>query len=392
MTFDRHGFYRVGEFKTYSKLEAIELHNKTGIHPHWDFNESVFDCYDWTVEPKTSLQELYKKRAQQLRSQYDYLILNYSSGADSQTILDTFVDNDILLDETFSLINLQGTGDINNPLNDEIFQYAIPYMQSLNQTQSWPKHRVLDCTQGMVDFFSKSNSIDWVYNVNMIWTAFNVSIPDLIMSVPEWRNMMHKGIKIAIITGTDKPRLVHENGQWAARFIDISGFNGNVQMTVPDLLPYSTEYFYWTPDLPEIIIKQAHLVKNYMNSGDVKNLPHITLEKTDVAYKTVAGKKYWLNFIGLHSIIYPTWHRHQRPNACKPASMLYNVDTRSGGSGRENWFYDVGVTNEFRKRWETGYRHMWQTLPDYWKNNPLEISQGVKGSVSKNYYLEKETK
>ena len=39
---DKLGVYRVGDFKFYSKLEAIEMHAKTGIHPHWDFNEAVF--------------------------------------------------------------------------------------------------------------------------------------------------------------------------------------------------------------------------------------------------------------------------------------------------------------------------------------------------------------
>ena len=72
---DKLGVYRVGDLKFYSKLEAIEMHTKTGIHPHWDFNEAVFSSYDWTVEPKEDLLELYKQRAEQLRNQYDYIIL-----------------------------------------------------------------------------------------------------------------------------------------------------------------------------------------------------------------------------------------------------------------------------------------------------------------------------
>jgi hypothetical protein len=80
---DKLGVYRVGDLKFYSKLQAIEMSTKTGIHLHWDFNEAVFDSYDWTVEPKDSLVELYRQRAQQLRNKYDYIILAYSGGADS---------------------------------------------------------------------------------------------------------------------------------------------------------------------------------------------------------------------------------------------------------------------------------------------------------------------
>ena len=88
---DRLGCYRVGDLKFYSKLEAIEMHTRTGIHPHWDFNEAVFSSYDWTVEPEENILELYRQRAQQLRDKYDYIILIYSGGADSETILQSFI-------------------------------------------------------------------------------------------------------------------------------------------------------------------------------------------------------------------------------------------------------------------------------------------------------------
>jgi hypothetical protein len=72
---DRLGCYRVGDLKFYSKLEAIEMHTRTGIHPHWDFNEAAFSSYDWTTEPEENLLELYRQRAQQLRNKYDYIVL-----------------------------------------------------------------------------------------------------------------------------------------------------------------------------------------------------------------------------------------------------------------------------------------------------------------------------
>jgi hypothetical protein len=80
---DRLGCYRVGDLKFYSKLEAIETMQQTGIHLHWDFNEAVFGCYNWKQEPVDSLSDLYRRRAQQLRDQYDYIVLCYSGGADS---------------------------------------------------------------------------------------------------------------------------------------------------------------------------------------------------------------------------------------------------------------------------------------------------------------------
>ena len=60
---DKFGYYKIGNKKTYSKLEAIELHDRTGVHPEWEFNSAEFSCYDWSKEPSESLGELYKNRA-----------------------------------------------------------------------------------------------------------------------------------------------------------------------------------------------------------------------------------------------------------------------------------------------------------------------------------------
>ena len=43
----------------------------------WHYNDTFFSSFDWTKEPKESLSSLYIKKAEQLRNDYDYLILMY---------------------------------------------------------------------------------------------------------------------------------------------------------------------------------------------------------------------------------------------------------------------------------------------------------------------------
>ena len=95
------GYYQVGNYRTFSKLEAIEIEQATGETVHWNFNDEVYSCYDWTKEPEpnTSISEFYRRRAQQLRDKYEYLVLMYSGGPDSQVILDTCLGNNIHIDE-----------------------------------------------------------------------------------------------------------------------------------------------------------------------------------------------------------------------------------------------------------------------------------------------------
>ena len=86
----------------------------------------AFDAIDWTKEPIKSLKQLFKERAEQIRDLYDYLIIYFSGGSDSITVLNSFLDNNIPVDEV--VINY--ISQINEPiLNGE---YAKKYLKYRN--------------------------------------------------------------------------------------------------------------------------------------------------------------------------------------------------------------------------------------------------------------------
>ena len=90
-----------------NKLEACLELNRIGgdHHVHWNYHEDVFSRALWTHEPPDDIEELYRQRALQLREQYDHLVLFYSGGADSTTILQAFIKNNIKLDLLFGIIS-----------------------------------------------------------------------------------------------------------------------------------------------------------------------------------------------------------------------------------------------------------------------------------------------
>ena len=93
------GYYKVGNLEFSSKIQACIHSTATKMPVEWVFNDNVFNSYDWTVEPKEDILELYRRRAQQLRDKYDYLILYFSGGSDSYNVLRSYIDNGIKLDE-----------------------------------------------------------------------------------------------------------------------------------------------------------------------------------------------------------------------------------------------------------------------------------------------------
>jgi hypothetical protein len=149
-------------------------------------------------------------------------------------------------------------------------------------------------------------------------------------------------------------------------------------MSISGKLPYTDEAFYWTPDLPKIVIKQAHVIRRYLNNH-VFTSPHITKAKTNLAYKIIDGEKMWLTSHGMHELIYPTYVP-KVVTAAKPPSVVF--------SDRDTWFYNMEKSSRALQVYKMGLEKMWQTAPDYWKNNPNNMSAGLKACWSKSYFLE----
>jgi len=371
---DTLGCYRVGDTKVYSKLQAIELHAKTGIHPHWDFNEAVFGSYNWTEEPATDLLELYRQRAQQLRDRYDYIILTYSGGADSTTVLESFVNNDIKLDEVVSYVNHER----NSFLSAEIYQAAIPKLDEIKQKQPSIKFRLLNMVDFQMDHFGIADTrYDWIYEMNAYINPNNASRTDFGLKIKEWRDMIHAGKRVCILTALDKPRVWQINGKFVFRFIDFIDCAATVK-SIAGEQPWRDELFYWTPDLPEIMIKQAHIIKRYLQ-GDVTNLPFVSRERSDLAYREHQGIKYWLSNHGVHQLIYPNWDIGTF-TVGKATSVFFTP--------RDTWFFNLQDEHPVKRNWITGLDKLWKTVPNYWKNDPTDITKGIKACWSRDYYLE----
>jgi hypothetical protein len=372
---DKLGVYRVGDLKFHSKLEAIEMHAATGIHPHWDFNEAVFSSYDWTVEPAENILELYRQRAQQLRDKYDYIILFYSGGADSTTALESFVNNGIHLDEVVSYVNQSATGDPNSWLNIEVNRVSVPTIKEKYPTL---RHRILDLKDFMLDYFNQAQSkFDWIYEMNAYFSPNNVARESLPLKVKDWADLIHAGKRVGIVWGHDKPRIVHNDGKYSFRFIDFID-SGPTVTSIAGKQPYTDELFFWTPDLPKIVIKQAHLIKQYLDQPLFPNIPHVSLARSDLAQRQINNTYHWLDAPGVHALIYPNWNQKIFQLA-KPQSVLFTP--------RDKWFFDMETQNPLRKNWEVGLEKLWLLLPDYWKNDPTSISKGIRACWSKDYLL-----
>ena len=375
---EQFGFYRVGDAKFYSKLEAAHEHERSGLPFRWDFNEAVYSSYDWRIEPTETLEELYRQRAQQIRDRYDYLVLWFSGGGDSSNVLNSFVNNNIKLDEVASYVNYEATHDKTNFLNGEIYHVAKPKVATAQLKQPWLKHTIIDLAKQTVDHFTnKETKFDWIYHMNGYLNPNNAAKQNIKLREAHWRNMINSGKRVGFIQGLDKPWVHEVKGNYYFRFVDMvdGAVSGQVQMLNR---PWDfDELFYWTPDAPKIVIKQAHIIKRYMSLA-TPTTPYITDDaRHGIVNRTINGKRYFLDVDGISYLIYPGWY--PVPYQAKAPSLFFTP--------RDDWFFNLPDDDPAKYSWRTGLEHIWRVMPNKWIQNPQDIRSGFKKMHSKVYNL-----
>lgn len=379
---DRFGYYCVGNHKFYSKFDAAEFAFRTDQKVTWNYNDTIFGMYDWKREPQDSLPELYRKRAQQLRDQYDYLVLWYSGGADCDNILDTFVDNNIVLDEAVGCVNFEATKNTHGWVNSEIYHLSVPKIQHVKETkQPWLRHTLLDmCEPGMNYFGNPANKFDWIYKANEYLNPSYFSRVQAIKQNRHWNDLINQGKRIGFIWGIDKPRVTGLNGHFYFAFKDMLDSTSASHQLFEKVDGYATEMFYWTPDMPEVVIKQCHVLKNLLKNislpSELLSEQRIDTRLCDSAV-TKQGRVLWLNWKTTCVMLYPKWY--DRPYTNKPASLIFTP--------RDQWFFDLPDNEVAKQVWKQGLEHRWNKTPDTMKVDPKNMSAGFKFFNSKHYYL-----
>ena len=269
---DRFGYYRVGFKKFHHKTLALIESKKTRYKIEWVFNDDAYGSINWSIPITESLDDLYKRRARQLRDNYDYLALYFSGGADSSNMLRAFLNNGIFLDE----IVMQLPEPVKNTFNkedktdsnsySEIPYSAVPILNELkNLIHPNTVVRQQDTSQGLIELLSHDT---WFEEHPFGTTLALNPLARQHTSFTEQHilKLCDTGKRIAQILGTDKPLLMYDGADYYSYFLDVSALHAIpldlTQREISDKA-YHTEFFYWTPDMPEIVVKQSQEIKKH---------------------------------------------------------------------------------------------------------------------------------
>jgi hypothetical protein len=187
----------------------------------------------------------------------------------------------------------------------------------------------------------------------------------------------HKYQNVATIFGIDKPSTTIEYNALIVKYIDSltwlkTSYNNN--------LKFNIEYFYWTPDLPEIVKEQCHVIYQYIRfKPELNHLFTINPVSMYADSKLNADyrKKTRLKNDLINMLVYPDWD-----------GTLFQVDKPDSphNNPQHIWILSKGIPVELES-WFSALNHMRSQLDEkffkYFKGTTIPIDYRL--CVSKAY-------
>ena len=363
MTADKYGFYQVGDLKTYSKMEAIELEKRTNRASHWNFNDEVFSAVNWRQEPAADLWSLYKDRARQIRNQYDYVVLFYSGGSDSHNILNAWIAADCKIDEIAAIWNYGASADKQDHCNAEITNVVLPDIQLLRDGGMEFNFRLIDISQHSLDIFD-AFGLNFEYYINRYFSINNPARALFREKIADYKDIIASGKRLCFVWGIEKPVLGYDNGYY---FNFIDALDNCVSPYVQERyhLGWYDELFYWSTDAVQIPVKQAHIIKNFVQLCNDPGL--YQNDHTNYGYNKQLQQ--YLKVETVKNLIYPKWSNDIFCNG-KAGSFIY--------SDRDTWFFNSNL--ELKERYDQVVKHV--------VSHGRIKNRNIVPHSSKRYYLE----
>ena len=184
----------------------------------------------------------------------------------------------------------------------------------------------------------------------------------------EHNELLHRGKRVGFVYGIDKPRLIRDDSNIYFAFLDVIFTTGTLPTN--DILGEyweNDEYFYWTPNLPELAVKQSHVVVNWLRANNklhfIKHMNNIATFHDEDYYREV-------NFS-----IYPDWNANTW-QVKKPTRAVWNELSR--------WFIDSDF--EAKIKWVNSLHELERICGKQWFNNNT-VKDGLRGSLSPMYKI-----
>jgi hypothetical protein len=295
----------------------------------WHFHDQEFNSVNWTEEPALSINELYAMRARQIREKYDYVIVMCSGGPDSTNVVYSFLENGIHIDEIIASAPLSGLRDWQDNSNDKSAENTIsetrlaqiPFLQEVEQKYPRIKITLNDYFESILEY----QDTEWLVRSTDYVHPTTVARYD-IEKFPHLQAMAETGKRIGVVYGIDKPNLTIKDNKIYNTIID---YCVNIPIDFAMFENFHIELFYYSHELPELIVKQCHQLIRWLR---------LTENKQALYYTSINGNpmpnKFWHGGLYQRAIvpcIYPMIKQEIWQAGKHYSNIMAEMD---------HWFYD----------------------------------------------------
>jgi len=237
--------YRVGSQRIANKFLAYRESKIQNKPLEFDLFQEVFDKQIWNKEPSLSWDSLLDIRAHQIAAKKKPIMLGFSGGTDSMTIWEVFKRNNIQIHSMQLKIKYQSEQEW------DLFKNVVPFMRK--EAEQY-KFKLLIIEQDSNDTLSRFyDSPEWVFSDLAV--RVNVVCPE--RHGIEGNNWPADFIDqdYIYVSGLDKPRHKIVNNRF---------YIFNDDTTFLNYADPRVDYFFISPELPELHIKQGYLLAKYI--------------------------------------------------------------------------------------------------------------------------------
>ena len=363
-----------------SKIQACIYSQTTKKPLEWIFGlDEVYSKYPWDVEPTESLDELYDRRARELREQYDYLILSYSGGADSHNVLMSFYRQGLIIDEVLTnhLTKATESTTILNPTDVRAENYNAEHQLNVVDKLKWikdhmPKTKIteIDMSDTILHALDGKDE-SWVTSRKEFLSVGALNRVNYFY-LSEVKKKFDKGKTVALILGMEKPRTFIQNGDLILAFSDTALCSSSPDEFNLDYSNVNIEPFYWAASTAPLICKQVHTIKRFIETSPGKKY----FWEVGSGYSFDIARS--LHERWLRPLLYSTWN-----NTWYQA----NKSRTTWNSEFDKWWRDLVRGTNQEVLWNKGLAYVDTHAGDYviYRDNKPD---GLK-TFSKNYKIGK---
>ena len=341
--------------KFLASVYATQANQQISFH----FNDEILSELDWETEPPHDIDYYYKLRAESLRDQYDYIVLMYSGGADSSTILKTFLRNNIHIDEiaTYGIWNHK----IDKYYTLDNLEITFSATELLNRCVA---NGIKVTHLNLLDGIDLLSTDDWIWHSDPLFSASQAVRFPTVYERPELQDRILAGQRVAVVLGHDKPRVLYEDNALHYTLCDMGGIGTGIfpQFFDPDYNGPTCELFHTNVVVPEIMIKQSHMVARwYLENFGSQCKTLLSPHSLDPNFNSRTN-----------TIVYPTTWRETETYTIGKGQVQSGVGLRvnpmSAGlksyEWRSEWLYRDLTDTVYAKNWYDGVDRALSMLDD----------------------------